>query len=512
MFNRTPAQPVHRKRRPPKALLLALLPLLAGCPSTSSTSPASSAASQPSASQTPTAPYLITNNVPAPGSHLYIPDGRYVAMGDSFSSGEGNPPFLPGTNSPPLPGTPDICHRSYVAYSQVLQAKDPQNAAPIPDDADFVACQGAKIQALFHYNVDNPSEPPQVDRLNVGAVESTGQPGGPVGLITLSIGGNDVGFGPIIQHCLWANLFASSCNASEQHALDVNLHWIDGTYPGNAPAGPSCGYTCDATKKCPPGSGCNPENLVQVYQTLRYLAPHARILVLGYPQEFRLNNSPSCKGISRADQKWANTNLTDALNKVIQANIQAANAGIEYVNAVPYFLHHEQECNVGDPQSGFNGLLNLGLGLDYEGYFHPSKFGHTLLAQAILDKLSHPAPTGYPSPPSPSPSVTPVSPTPPASGGSLSGACSMLTFQNVLTALGGKDVQPFGNLVCAGSYGMGPFIIGAGNLPGQYIFKRGGSGNWVFVADAAFNLLKACAVVPPNILRQLIGVEVISCP
>ena len=88
----------------------------------------------------------------------------------------------------------------------------------------------------------------------------------------------------------------------------------------------------------------------------------------------------------------------------------------------------------------------------------------------------------------------------------------MQTFQNVLTSLGGKDIQPFGNLVCAGSYGMGPFIVGAGNLPGQYIFKRGGSGNWTFVVEAAFNLYKACAVVPRATLTKLIGVEVISCP
>src|ERR1022692_2250561 len=291
MFNKTSARPVHRKRRSPRVVLLTLLFLLAGCTSTS-TGP--SASQPPAASQTPTAPYVITNNAPAPGAHFYIPTGRYVALGDSFSSGEGSPPYYPDTSIPSVAGTPDLCHRSYQAYALILRAGDPPNVAPIPDASDFVACSGAKIQALFAYNEDNVTEPPQLDRLYATAADSNGQPAGPVGLITMSMGGNDVGFGPIILDCLRAK---GTCNASEHHALSVKLHWIDGTYPGNAPAGPSCGYSCDATKMCPPGSGCNPENLVQVYQTLRYLAPHARILVLGYPREFQPGNTDSCNHI-----------------------------------------------------------------------------------------------------------------------------------------------------------------------------------------------------------------------
>ena len=107
---------------------VAALMALAGC----SGSPLSTNSQPSSASQTATAAYVITNNVKAPGRHLYIPSGRYVALGDSFSSGEGNPPFDPRTDHAALFTTHDTCHRSSVAYSQILQKIDthhPQSTA-----------------------------------------------------------------------------------------------------------------------------------------------------------------------------------------------------------------------------------------------------------------------------------------------------------------------------------------------------------------------------------------------
>jgi lysophospholipase L1-like esterase len=403
---------ITRRTRVLACVAAVALAAIAGCRSSSST------ASQPSTSPVRAAPYVVTGNVPVPGKHLYIPRGRYVALGDSFSSGEGVPPFHPETD------TADTCHRSSGAYSQILQQVSHNPDAPMPQsDKDFVACSGATTQALWHRNDDNRSEQPQLDRLSVNATETNGHAGGPVGLITISMGGNDVGFSDIIKACtspLVNNWFYhGSCNAGQQHKVDVNLHWIDGTYSGNAPAGPACGPGCNPYKACPPGSGCNPENLVQVYRALRQKAPRARILVLGYPREFRPSltasqsapYSPNCQHVGPADQDWANTHLTDALDNVIQSNIKAANAGIEYVDTVPYFLQHEQWCHWTDPDSAFNGYLAPKLGTDYEGYFHPNASGQRLLAQAVLDKLSHPAPaTTTTRPMSPSPSATPTTP------------------------------------------------------------------------------------------------------
>ena len=142
MNQKSPARPPRpRRRRSWRLTIVPLLLLLAACSSSggTSTQPASGSAS----GATSSAPAST-----APGPHLYIPTGRYVALGDSFSSGEGSQPYQPGTNIASVLGTPDLCHRSNAAYPEILQKTDPQHAAPIPDDADFVACSARSSLVL----------------------------------------------------------------------------------------------------------------------------------------------------------------------------------------------------------------------------------------------------------------------------------------------------------------------------------------------------------------------------
>jgi hypothetical protein len=514
----------HCLRRGRISLLAALSfsLLVAGCSgSAPSSAPASDSPQQP-ASQAAIGPYVITNNVSAPGPHLYIPKGRYVALGDSFASGEGNKLFDPATDTAAILNTHDICHRSQKnAYSLLLHVVDTHPGVPVPAAADFVACSGAKTQALFDYNQDNTLEAAQTLRLDAQY--------GPVSLITMSMGGNDVGFGSIIFDCvtniLYRPILASHrdpafptlgfgpCAASEQSALDTKLHWIDGTYPGNAQAGPACGVTCNSSQKCPPGSGCNPQNLIQVYQTLRIMAPQARILVLGYPREFKPGYSRDCQSVDRRDEPWANSHLTDALNNVIKSNIAAANVGVEYVDTVPYLANYPQ-CG-GPGASGFWGI-DAHLGTDFQGYFHPNNWGQRQLADAVVDTLRHPDPYLSQTPQSPGSPATPSSSAPtapsvtPGSGGVAD--CSMAAFQRVLTPLTSSVIESFGLPRCAGEYGMGPFIIGVGNLPNQYYFKRGVAGNWVYLFNDDATNQNACKHIPRDILRQLIGVMALFCP
>jgi peptidoglycan hydrolase-like protein with peptidoglycan-binding domain len=58
---------------------------------------------------------------------------QYVALGDSYSSGEGLDPFLPGTDT-----LTDTCHRSTQAYSQYV----------FPKPSLFEACSGQTEAAL----------------------------------------------------------------------------------------------------------------------------------------------------------------------------------------------------------------------------------------------------------------------------------------------------------------------------------------------------------------------------
>lgn len=98
---------------------------------------------------------------------------RYVAMGDSYASGEGLDPFESGSGD---------CHRSPRAHPRLVTL--PGEAAPIASDADplisfeSAACSGADIDDLANF---------QISAL-----------GSDTDLLTISIGGNDAGFAPFL--------------------------------------------------------------------------------------------------------------------------------------------------------------------------------------------------------------------------------------------------------------------------------------------------------------------------
>src|SRR5581483_6877908 len=90
--------------------------------------------------------------VSAPGT---LQSKRYVALGDSFSSGDGNPPYRPGTDRLLFPH--DKCHRSYFAYSSIVHSRRGGSWA-------FWACSGARIPDMTSTNRENPVEGAQLDR------------------------------------------------------------------------------------------------------------------------------------------------------------------------------------------------------------------------------------------------------------------------------------------------------------------------------------------------------------
>lgn len=103
---------------------------------------------------------------------------KYVAMGDSYSAGEGVPAFEVGTDVAASEGTENKCHRSRQAYSQILASNPALNLNRL----NFVACSGATISDVLYSGQWN--EPPQIEALSADTA-----------VVTLTIGGNDVGFG-----------------------------------------------------------------------------------------------------------------------------------------------------------------------------------------------------------------------------------------------------------------------------------------------------------------------------
>ena len=107
---------------------------------------------------------------------------EYVAMGDSYSSGEGIEPFLSGTDKSSQ--GENKCHRSQAAYPLLLEGDTGLDL----NLTAFVACSGAITSNIT--GTGQWGEPSQLDALS----ESTD-------VVTLTIGGNDIGFESVLTAC-----------------------------------------------------------------------------------------------------------------------------------------------------------------------------------------------------------------------------------------------------------------------------------------------------------------------
>jgi len=131
-----------------------------------------------------------------------LPSPRnYVALGDSFSSGEGNPPFETGTDI----GSGDNknqCHRSASAYPHLLASVQYLSLT------SFVACSGATTTNVISGGTSDGAwrEPPQISALSQDT-----------DIATITVGGDDVGFRDFATACT-----ISLCDFSTQAYTDIH--------------------------------------------------------------------------------------------------------------------------------------------------------------------------------------------------------------------------------------------------------------------------------------------------
>jgi lysophospholipase L1-like esterase len=153
---------------------------------------------------------------------------HYVALGDSYSSGVGAGSYISTSGS---------CDRSTNAYSALWAS------ANAPASYTSVACSGATTSTV------NSSQ--------LSALSST------TTLVSITIGGNDVGFSNIIETC--ALYGTTQCVAAVQSAED----YAQSTLPGL---------------------------LNTLYNNIRSHAPYAKVVVLDYPVFYQLGTF--CVGLS----------------------------------------------------------------------------------------------------------------------------------------------------------------------------------------------------------------------
>jgi lysophospholipase L1-like esterase len=270
----------------------------------------------------------------------------YVALGDSYSSGEGacQPvtlaacDYLKGTST-----ATDQCHRSRNAYPVRESARLPKGWRSV-----FVACSGAETSNVT--GTGQYGEKAQLAALKVA-------PGKVVKLVTLTLGGNDAGFAAAVGQCVEAALFGSSCHGKVTWAIPT------------------------ATLKA---------RLVAVYAAVHAAAPQARVMVLGYPRLFTATPKAGAPcNVATVDAK-AFSKAEDTLNATIASAVKKADALVGkrfagYVDDGKVFAGHEL-CAGPAKASYLNGLELTSSGARPES-FHPNRAGQSVLAAHLRKAL-----------------------------------------------------------------------------------------------------------------------------
>jgi len=288
--------------------------------------------------------------------------GTYVAIGDSYSAGQGRTPFDPAT-------VPTGCDRSRNdAYPELMHFAQ----APVP--LQFTACSGAIVSQLFHPRAGGRPLPPQVD----GKVHPE------AGLVTVTIGGNNVLFSKIVIACFEeANCLTSTFPAAG-----------DGRGVEPVPPGPM------ATTWAPATILAVAKEDAVAFRALRRDYPNARIIVIGYPYLFpdsRAGFRPDdCASILRRfslTERLGIRSLEDEFNNMTYE--EAVASRIEFVSPYAAWRGHEPCGDLGQYTNSIKPYLSFSNPVD-GGTFHPNAAGQQTLAALVGCYLND-----YPAPPDP---------------------------------------------------------------------------------------------------------------
>jgi lysophospholipase L1-like esterase len=199
---------------------------------------------------------------------------NYVALGDSYASGVGSGSYTAESGS---------CMRSTLAYPQLW------TNGHAPASFKFVACSGAKTT--------------DVNANQLSALGSS------TSLVSITIGGNDVGFSTVMEDCVLygTSTCVSEVNAAENVARTQLPGWLDTTYNG-----------------------------------IRSHAASARVVVVDYPRFY--HDLWYCVGLSSTSRNKINEGA-DVLDGVIQQ--AAARHGFAFADVRAAFANGHEICDSG---------------------------------------------------------------------------------------------------------------------------------------------------------------------
>jgi lysophospholipase L1-like esterase len=287
----------------------------------------------PPGASDPTAPNPAPQPTPAPSP---APSGppplpHYVALGDSYSSGEGA-----GSYYGPAPGRPARCDRSRNAYSQLL-AKRLAGRYQHSQTTDFLACSGDEVPDLLTR---------QVPRIPADTR-----------LITVGIGGNDSGWIDIVKSCM--SDAASHPGAGGKGCNTIISERFKTTLPRLR------------------------ARLDQAYDAIRAKAPDATVIALGYPAIFEDSYASEFCASVGALTRGARSDLRSGAAKLDRAIKDVAAAhGFRWVDPTSAYKHHRICSSGADWLHG----VTRGSGLSLSPQtFHPNADGQKGFAHVIED-------------------------------------------------------------------------------------------------------------------------------
>lgn len=276
---------------------------------------------------------------------------NYVAMGDSFSSGEGAYDYEPGTDV-----ADNKCHLSRKSYPYLISQEI--------DLVSFhsVACSGARIEHIFNSKQYEHSTK-TLGKWHPGVLAQVSyfkaddrKPD----IITITMSGNDIGFSNRIVACIFNPYCYSKYEQRKEIANEIEKH----------------------TKRLA-------NTLTKIKDEA---APNVRIYMLGYPQIISSGPEAKC-----ALNVWLNAQqraMAHDLISYFNASIKAAavKAGAVYVG-IENSLSGHRLCEASGSQIAVNGITigdDTGpLKLIGNESFHPNQLGNRLMKDAVLKQTDN---------------------------------------------------------------------------------------------------------------------------
>lgn len=352
--------------------------------------------------------FVLTAAPFAPRKTAKADDDRciVVSLGDSFASGEGNEPFF-GQEITDIRQRQKntqawedwLAHRSMIAWSARLCVNEESTGFPVPVQRGknwfFAAASGAVTENIVKtpYNSDrvrqiHPGEqkkeydrdgvfgtyylPGQLNIFDSGLFDPED-----VDFVTVSIGGNDVGFTKVLELAVRNGLFSSDLYEDINKKL---RHFYD------------------------PGS--THDDILDAYLRIHAAAPNATIIVVGYPGLLSLDSTVGCPLFNLNEREYIDGAVTE-FNKRLRLLVEECRDGygvdIVFCSVEEAFFGHEAYSILYEPfinpiyfgkksQDLLENIRLKGENKDVISFYsmHPNNAGLAAYAECVQKKINDP--------------------------------------------------------------------------------------------------------------------------